>query len=265
MDSFANRVVLITGAAQGIGRQLALQLAAEGAAIAAVDLQDKPLEMLASELAGKSLAWAVADVTDRAGLRAGVAELEKKLGPIDVLIANAGIGRENSALAFKSEDFEAQVRVNLIGVANSVEAVLPGMLQRQSGHLVVMSSMASTRGFPRMAGYCAAKAGVNSLFDTLRVELKPKGIAVTTICPAWIRTNMTAKMADRLPDLLEVEDATQRIISAIRERRPYYAFPASAVRRCRLLRWLPLKVADWLVDRQFRRMIAKQVEPSTSS
>jgi NAD(P)-dependent dehydrogenase (short-subunit alcohol dehydrogenase family) len=254
MQSFANRVVLITGAGQGIGRQLALQLAAEGAAIAAIDLRRETLDALAGELTGKSLATAVADVTDRPALLQAVNELAKQLGPVDILIANAGIGRPMSNLEFRAEEFEAQVRVNLLGVANSVEAVLPEMLRRRQGHLVAISSMASYRGLPRMAPYCASKAGVNALCDSLRVELKPQGIAVTTICPAWIRTQMTANIAQRLPKLVEVEDAARLMIDAIRRRRPFYAFPADAVWRMRVLRWLPLGWADAWVERQFRRL-----------
>jgi NAD(P)-dependent dehydrogenase (short-subunit alcohol dehydrogenase family) len=255
MRSFANRVVLITGAGQGIGRQLALQLAAEGAAIAGIDLQRETLDALAGELAGKSLATAVADVTDRPALLQAVNELAKQLGPVDILIANAGIGRPMSNLEFRAEEFEAQVRVNLLGVANSVEAVLPEMLRRRQGHLVGISSMASYRGLPRMAPYCASKAGVNALFDSLRVELKAAGIAVTTICPAWIRTQMTANIAQRLPKLVEVEEAARLMIDAIRRRRPFYAFPADAVWRMRVLRWLPLGWGDVWVERQFRRLL----------
>ncbi|HZT80250.1 MAG TPA: SDR family oxidoreductase, partial [Gemmataceae bacterium] len=181
MQSFANQVALVTGAGSGLGRQLALRLAAEGARIAAVDLSAEALAKLTAELAGKPVATAVADVADVNALRAAVPQLEQQLGPVDLLIANAGIGRETSALAFRAEDVAAQVNVNLIGVANSIDAVLPGMLARRRGHLAAISSLASYRGLPKMAGYCASKAGVNNLLDGLRLELKPLGIAVTTI------------------------------------------------------------------------------------
>src|SRR5438067_7911286 len=104
MTAFANLVALITGAASGIGRQLALDLSAQGAAVAAIDLQREPLAKLAAELPGRSFAFAVADVGDRPALNAAVALLEEGLGPTDLLIANAGIGRETSALAFRAED-----------------------------------------------------------------------------------------------------------------------------------------------------------------
>lgn len=256
MTSFANRVALITGAGRGIGRQLALDLAAEGATIAAVDLDAEPLTALAAELDGKRVAWAVADVTDRAALQSAVAELQAKLGPIDLLIANAGVGRENSALNFSAAEFETQVRVNLIGVANSVEAVLPGMIARRSGHLVALSSLASIRGLPRMAGYCASKAGVNALMDTLRVELGPLGIAVTTLCPGWIRTDMTRHIQADLPELLEVSAAVQHMLAAIRARQAVCGFPRPSYWRVRFLRWLPTRWSDALL----RRMVAARVK-----
>jgi short-subunit dehydrogenase len=258
MTTFADRVVLITGAGQGIGRQLALQLAAEGAAIAAVDVESEPLDALKADLAAQKLATAVADVTDRPALLAAVAQLEQQLGPIDVLIANAGIGRETSGVNYSADEMEAVIRVNLLGVVNSVAAVLPGMVARRSGQLVGISSMASYRGFPRMAGYCASKAGVNALFDALRVELKPHGIAVTIICPAWIRTRMTANIAARLPAMVEVEDAARLMIDAIRRGQPYCLFPGHSAWRVRLLRWLPASISDWMVERQFRRMTQHQ-------
>ena len=153
--------------------------------------------------------WAVADVTDRAALFAAVRDLESRLGPTDLLIASAGVGMETSALNFDAAVFETVVRVNLIGVANSVAAMLPGMLERKRGHLVGLSSLASYRGLPLMAGYCASKSGLNALFDALRVELKPHGIATTTVCPGWIRTPMTANLRIPVPKMLDVTDAAR--------------------------------------------------------
>jgi NAD(P)-dependent dehydrogenase (short-subunit alcohol dehydrogenase family) len=247
MNLLTGTVALVTGAGSGLGRELARQLAAEGAGVAAVDVNVDSLGTLAAEI--PALAWGVADVTDREALVRTVAGLQERLGSIDLLIANAGVGIETTAVNFRAADIETQVRVNLIGVANSIEAVLSGMLARRRGHLVAISSLASYRGLPRMAGYCASKAGVNGLMDGLRVDLAPHSIAVTTICPCWIRTPLTEKLDVPKPYMLEVEDAARRILDAIRRRRPFYAFPGPAVRRVGLLRWLPCSASDWLLHR----------------
>jgi NAD(P)-dependent dehydrogenase (short-subunit alcohol dehydrogenase family) len=261
MPSFADRVILITGAGSGLGRQFALQLAAEGAVIAAVDLRADSLEKLTAELPGKRLAWEVADVTDVNAIREATAKLQDRLGPIDILIANAGIGIENSALAFRAEDFNAQIQVNLIGVANSVDAVLRGMMKRQQGHIVAISSLASYRGLPRMAGYCASKAGVNSLCDTLRFELRPLGIRVTTICPYWIETPLTANINVPKPNMMDVESSVRRIIEAIRAKKTFYAFPFGPTMQVRLLKWLPPRWSDWMMARAVKRLAKRVGKP----
>jgi NAD(P)-dependent dehydrogenase (short-subunit alcohol dehydrogenase family) len=253
MSSFADRTILITGAASGIGQQLAKTFVAEGARIGALD-RNADAVAEAAALLGKRAAHAVADVTDLAGLRQAVAELEGRLGPTDVLIASAGIARETPAETYRAEDFAAQVHVNLIGVSNSFDAVLPGMRQRRRGHLVALSSLASYHGLPHLAGYCASKAGVNALCDSLRVELRPYGIAVTTLCPGFIRTPMTAPHARPGMDMMELDDAVRRMVRAIRARRSFSAFPASATWQVRLLRYLPLSWGDWLAAEYLKRL-----------
>ena len=166
-----------------------------------------------------------------------------------------GIGKATSALDFKAEDVAAQIEVNLIGVANSVDAVLAGMIQRRRGHLAVLSSLASYRGLPMMAGYCASKAGVSALFDTLRVELTPLGIAVTTICPGWIRTPLTTNIDVPQPYMMEVDNAVAHMVKALRQRKPYIAFPPRAAWQVRFLRWLPCGLSDWLVRRKFAQLM----------
>ena len=158
-------VALITGAAHGIGRGLAIHLARDGYAIAAIDVDGPALTRLTTEMGALT---AVADVTDAAGLQRAVQLLEANLGPTALLVANAGIGMETSAYDFRAADFEKVIRVNLLGVSNSVAAVLPGMVQRKAGHLVGMSSLASFRGLPRLLAYSTSKAGVSTLFEGLR-------------------------------------------------------------------------------------------------
>jgi NAD(P)-dependent dehydrogenase (short-subunit alcohol dehydrogenase family) len=254
MHSFRDRVVLITGAASGIGREVARLLAAEGARIAALDLHAEALDGLAAEIKGRC-SGVVADVTDLGATRAAVARLEAELGPTDLFLASAGIGGATPALDFHAEDFAAMVRVNLIGVANVIDAVLPGMRERRQGHLAALSSLASYRGLPRMGGYSASKAGLNALLDALRVELTPVGITVTTICPGWVRTPMTRKTNVPPSNMMEVEEAGRRIVAALRARRTFVAFPSRNVWRMRLLRYLPLRIGDWMAYRLMQRLL----------
>jgi NAD(P)-dependent dehydrogenase (short-subunit alcohol dehydrogenase family) len=261
MTAFTDRVALITGAGSGIGRQFALDLAREGAKVAALDRNAAGLDALASDLCARGVAddrfaTSTADVTDFSALSVAVKGLEGRLGPTDLLIAAAGLVARTSALDYPAEAAADVMRVNLIGVSHSIAAVLPGMRERRSGHLVALSSLASYRGLPPIAAYCASKAGVSALLDAFRIELRPLGIAVTTICPGFIRTPMACK-----PDLppppgvvmLEVEEAVALMLKAIRARRPFLAFPARTTWQMRLLHYLPRPLADWLVARQWQR------------
>lgn len=249
-------VALITGAGSGIGRELARCLVREGSAIAAIDCNEDSLKTLEAEVKGQggTLAYEVTDVTDGPLLLEKVAALQQRLGPIDMLIACAGVGRETSAYSLQVEDLRAVIGVNLLGVVNSVAAVLPGMLERKQGKIVGISSMASFRGVPRMLAYCASKAGLNAFMDGLRLEVRSQGIQVTTVCPGWIRTPMTANIRAHMPGLMNVDQAAREILRAVRRRKTFYAFPPALVWRLRVIGWLPRRLSDWLIERAMVKM-----------
>ncbi|MSQ94137.1 MAG: SDR family NAD(P)-dependent oxidoreductase [Gemmataceae bacterium] len=249
---------LITGAGSGIGRALARLLAQEGYAIAVVDLREDGMRSLAEELPGQRVAWRIADVTDATGLQEAVRELEAALGPIDLLVANAGIGIETKAVNYSAADMAKVLNVNLIGVSNSIAAVLPGMIERKRGHLVGISSIASYRGLPRMIAYSASKAGVNAIMDGLRVELTPLGVRVSTICPGWIRTPLTKDIGGDLAFILEVDEAAREIAYAIRNKLVFYTFPRPMRWRMRLLTMLPRSWQDWYITRLMHTISTKK-------
>ncbi|MCI0376337.1 MAG: SDR family NAD(P)-dependent oxidoreductase [Gemmataceae bacterium] len=232
------KTALVTGAGSGLGRQLAQDLMSEGVAVAGLDRRPEGLQSLAAEAKGV-FGWAEADVTDPAHMAAGVSDLERRLGPIDLVIACAGIGHETSVVTKERGDVPGIVQVNLIGVWNSINAVVTGMIERKKGHVVAISSLASYRGMPRMFGYCASKAGVNALMDGLRVELASFGVHATTICPGYIRTPMVEKNPMPMPGLMEVHQASETILWAIRKKKKFYAFPRRLAWRLRILRMLP--------------------------
>jgi short-subunit dehydrogenase len=123
------------------------------------------------------------------------------------------------------ESFAQIMNVNLIGAVNSVAAVLPQMLERKSGQLVAISSLAAYRGLPKSAAYCASKAAMTALFESLRVDLKNSGVSVTTIHPGFIKTPLTAGREKRMPFLMELPDATAKIVRIIERKKKIAAFP----------------------------------------
>ncbi|HZU35641.1 MAG TPA: SDR family NAD(P)-dependent oxidoreductase, partial [Gemmataceae bacterium] len=175
--------------------------------------------------------------------------LRQTLGPVDLLIANAGIGTPTLLDPPNVDDVERMFRVNTLGVIYAIEAVLPEMLRRGRGHLAAVSSIAGYKGLPGESGYCASKAAVNSYMEGLRIQLRDRGIAVTTICPGFVRTPMTAVMHNPMPWLLEADEAARRIVWALKRRRKVYNFPWQMALFMRLTRWAP----DWLVARTLRQ------------
>lgn len=242
-----DKVVLVTGASSGIGRALAVELGRRGARVGLLARRAEALIEVAGEIeraGGKALAL-TADVRDAAEVERAVARVQELWGGIDVLVANAGMSTTTGATKLNAGEASDVISVNVNGVINSVAAVLPGMLERKAGHLVAISSLASYRGMPKSGAYSASKAAVSTFFESLRVDLRRSGIAVTTIHPGFIRTPMTAGRKTRLPFLMEVEPAARLILRAVERRARTYAFPWQLAGVVRLMKYLP----DALYDR----------------
>jgi short-subunit dehydrogenase len=213
-------VAVVTGASSGIGRALALELAGRGYQVGLLARRRKALEDLACQIGtrGGKAQMAAADVGDRQALHAGIQQIERILGPVDVIVANAGLGTPTRLDPLNVADVEDTFRVNVLGVVYSIEAVLPGMLDRGWGQLVAISSMASFKGLPGESAYCASKAAVNLYMEGLRIALRNRGIAVTTICPGFVATAITP-MAAATPFEITAEAAARRIARAIDQRK----------------------------------------------
>ena len=252
---WTNKVVLITGASSGIGRALALELARRGAAVGLLARREDLLQEVVREIeahGGKASALP-ADVTDANAVRAAVSALQNEFGPIDLLIANAGVGATTAGGKLEPEGVARVFNVNVMGVVNSVTAVIPQMTERRSGQLVVISSLAAYRGLPKSAAYCSSKAAVSSLFESLRLDLQPQGIEVTIIHPGFIETSLTAGRRAKLPFLLKVDDAARKMIGAIEKRKKSYAFPWQLATIVRAGMLMPNFMYDWISRRNSLR------------
>ena len=247
--SIAGKVALVTGASSGIGWELAKQLAAEGCKVGAVARRAEPLNELVAQIvaAGGEALAAPADVGHREQVEAAFAAVRAQFGPVDLVIANAGVGRPTLRDPVNMADVEDTFRINLMGVIYTVSAALPEMLARKDGHLVAVSSLAAYRGLPSESAYCASKAAVNVYMDGLRMHLRGTGVRVTTICPGFIKTPMTATNKFHMPQLMEADYAARKMIGAIKAGRKVYNFPWRLHMLIKMRRWLPDGAMNWVM------------------
>ncbi|MGL6096673.1 MAG: SDR family NAD(P)-dependent oxidoreductase [Fimbriiglobus sp.] len=242
--NFANHSAVITGASSGIGRAMAVALAAQGARVGVTARRTDLLESLVQEVraAGGTIAAAPADVTDRGQVLSAVRGLAETLGPVDLLIANAGVGYHSGADPMNVPGVEHMTKVNFLGVVYAFEAVMAPMLARGSGHLVAISSLAAYKGLPGSAAYCATKAAVKSYCEALRIEVRSRGVAVTCVCPGFIDTPMTAANPRPMPFLLTADQGAARILRALERRPGVYDFPWPMRLLMQLSKWAPDRV-----------------------
>ncbi|HEX4609727.1 MAG TPA: SDR family NAD(P)-dependent oxidoreductase [Urbifossiella sp.] len=245
--AFAGRVVAVTGASSGIGWELARQLGAGGARVGLIARREEPLQQLAGLIraAGGTAAVSPADVSDHGQTTRAVAAVRDALGPVDLMIANAGVGMPTRLDPVNVADVEAMIRVNVLGVVYAFAAVLPEMLRHRAGHLAAVSSLAGYVALPGESAYCASKAAVNAYLAGLRAHLRGRGVRVTTLCPGFVRTPMTAANDFPMPGLLTAEDAARRMLRALARGRGVYNFPAVTSLLTGLTRWLP----NWALGR----------------
>ncbi|MCL4115203.1 UNVERIFIED_CONTAM: hypothetical protein GTU68_041576 [Idotea baltica] len=239
------KTAVITGASSGIGEALARELSQQGWSVGLIARRIDRLNQLALEIreTGGRVEIAAADVSDREQITSAMESLRCSLGDIELLIANAGVGRPDYLRPFTVDDIELMFQVNTLGVVYAINSVLPQMLKNKSGHIAAVSSSGAYKGMPGSAGYCASKSAVNTFLEGLRIQLRDENISVTTICPGFVRTPMTDVNTFKMPWLVEPADAAQRIINALKRQKKVYNFPWQMAVLVKLFRWLP----DWAV------------------
>jgi short-subunit dehydrogenase len=244
---FAGKVAVVTGASSGIGWSLGKVLAQEGCKVGLIARRQEPLEALVGEIhqAGGTALAATADVGERAQTQSAFGKIRDALGPVDLVVANAGVGMPTLLDPVNIDHVEQMIRINVMGVIYTIEAALPDMLRRRQGHLAAVSSLAAYKGMPGESAYCASKAAISSYLEGLRIHLRDRGVTVTTLCPGFVKTPMTEINNFHMPFLLDADTAARRMVNALRRRRKVYNFPWQASLLVKLTRWLP----DWIVAR----------------
>jgi hypothetical protein len=200
MTPLKGRTVLVTGAARGIGAEVARQAAARGARLALVGLEPDRLREVCGSLPGTGHSWHTADVTEQAALDAAVREIITATGGVDVVVANAGVANIGTINGGDTESLVRTIDVNLIGVVRTVGATIPHVRERR-GYYLLLSSAAAFTALPGMAAYAASKAGVEQFGNVLRLEMA--GLGVGTAHPIWIDTDLVRDIQHDLPSFRE--------------------------------------------------------------
>jgi 3-oxoacyl-[acyl-carrier protein] reductase len=205
MFSLTEKVALITGASQGIGRATALALAGAGAKVAVAARNSEKLAALVSEIesAGGAALAVPMDVADPGQVKGGFQQTLAKFGKLDVLVNNAAITRDTLALRMKLEDWEAVMRTNLTGAHLCIQQALGAMLKQRSGRIINISSVVAETGNAGQANYVASKAGLIGLTRAIAVEVASRSITVNAVAPGFIETPMTAPLSQEIKDKMK--------------------------------------------------------------
>jgi NAD(P)-dependent dehydrogenase (short-subunit alcohol dehydrogenase family) len=242
--SLNGRVVAITGGARGIGKATAAALVREGARVGIGDVDAELARRTAEELGGGVQAYEL-DVTSRPSFAAFLDSVERDLGPLDVLVNNAGI-MPVSPLVDETDDTAVRLfDINVHGVIFGMKEALPRMLPRRSGHIVNLASVAGKAGFPHLATYCATKHAVVGISESGRVEFRESGIEFSCVMPSLVNTELTAGVkAGRGIDKAEPEDVADAIVGALRVPAFDVFVPRSVGRINKFLTMLPRAAAE---------------------
>jgi short-subunit dehydrogenase len=240
------QTIFITGASSGIGAALAQLYSTYGANLGLLARNADALAQVASTCTqAQNTACVSADVTNAGDMQRAMGALTSTLGTPDVVIANAGVSR--GTLAGAVEDVPAFATVfatNVLGLVHTFTPVIDALIQRGSGTLVVVASVAGVRGLPGSAAYSASKAAAIAYAESLRVELRPTGVKVVTVCPGYIDTPMTRVNTFRMPFLLSAQEGARRIARAIDATTSYAVVPWQMAAAAKLLRMMPNAVYD---------------------
>ncbi len=239
------KVAWVAGGSSGIGAAVARELACRGATVA---ISARRIEQL-HDVAGGDMLVVPADVTDAASVSAAAERVRQELGPIDLAVLSAGYWKQMDPADWDTDVFDEHLRVNLSGMSNAIAAVLPGMLQRHDGVIAGMASVAGYRGLAGSEAYGATKAAQINLLESLRVHIARTGVRVTTICPGFVRTGLTAGNRFPMPFIIEADQAARSICDGLERERTEIVFPVRMALLMKAARLVPGRLWTALWER----------------
>ncbi len=216
MFSLKDKVAVVTGASQGIGRETALALAQAGAKVVVSARNEEKLAALAGAIAaaGGEAFGLKMDVADAEQVKAGFKQVIEKFGRLDILVNNAAVTRDGLAMRMKKDDWDAVLQTNLTGAHLCIQQALPTMMKARAGRIINISSVVAQSGNAGQANYVAAKAGLIGLTKAIAVEIASRGITVNAVAPGFIETPMTDVLSDKVKEELKVRIPLGRMGSA---------------------------------------------------
>ncbi|SDC15677.1 3-oxoacyl-[acyl-carrier protein] reductase [Terribacillus halophilus] len=218
-QSLQGKRAIITGGGRGIGRALAEALAAEGAHIGLIGRSEEHVKATAEGLDNVKTAYAAADVSSLEDVTAAIEKVKDELGGVDILINNAGIAKFGGFMDLDPAEWKQIIDVNLMGVYNVTRAVLPGLIEQQSGDIINISSTAGQKGAPATSAYSASKFGVLGLTESLAMEVRKHNIRVTALTPSTVATDLAYenKLTDGNPDkVMQPEDIAEFVVAQLK-------------------------------------------------
>lgn len=247
-----NKTILITGASSGIGYELATQLAKKNCDLIMLARRKEVIDALAQKInSGKnSILTYQCDVRNRQEVQSVFQDLKKKVDHIDIGILNSGVGHKSPVESFDSKLADETFQVNVLGMIYCIEELLKDFLPRKTGTIVGVSSIADVRGFPTNAFYCASKAAVSTLLESIRIELKHQNIKVINVRPGFVSTSMVSKNRFKMPFLMNAAKAANIIITGIEKEKKIIQFPIGTVLGGKLIRAFPNFVFDFIFSKQ---------------
>lgn len=245
-QSLDGKVVWVVGASAGIGAALARELRMRGSRVAVSARRSDELDRVADG----TMMVVPADVTDRAAMDAAAAQVRAELGEIDIAVFNAGFWQQMDVVSWDRDLFARHVEVNLLGANNGVGAVLPRMVEHGHGHIVGVASVAGYRGLAGAEAYGATKAALINMLEGLRAAVTRRGISVTTVCPGFVRTDLTEQNDFPMPFMVEPEDAAKAICDGLERGRTEIVFPVPMAVLMKAARLLPVRVWATLTSRR---------------